>query len=93
MASFGRYQTVRELHRGAYTTVYSAQEEAGSPGQEFCVKVFQPSALLLDKSRAKAETDLFLNRARVQQKVAVRGNCSGRVLRDKQVRPFTSTAH
>jgi formylglycine-generating enzyme required for sulfatase activity len=36
----------------------------------FCVKVFQPSALLLDKPRAKTEIELFLNSARVQQKVA-----------------------
>jgi sulfatase modifying factor 1 len=72
MATFGRYQTLRELHRGAYTIVYSGQEAAGS-GEKFCIKVFQPSALLLDRQQAKAEIGSFLTSARVQQKVADAG--------------------
>ncbi|HUT30763.1 MAG TPA: SUMF1/EgtB/PvdO family nonheme iron enzyme [Sedimentisphaerales bacterium] len=72
MASFGRYQTLRELHRGAYTIVYSGQDAAGS-GEKFCIKVFQPSALLLDRDQAEAEIRSFLASAQVQQKVADAG--------------------
>lgn len=72
MASFGRYQTVRELYRGAYTAVYSGQEAEGTEAK-FCIKVFQPSALLLERHQAQTEINLFLDSAGVQQKVAAAG--------------------
>ncbi|HUW19629.1 MAG TPA: SUMF1/EgtB/PvdO family nonheme iron enzyme [Sedimentisphaerales bacterium] len=69
MASFGRYETVRELHRTGFTVVYSGRDAAGQ-AEEFAIKAFQPSLLLLAEERVKAESELFLSSARAQQKVA-----------------------
>ncbi|MHC4528828.1 MAG: hypothetical protein ACYS29_13215, partial [Planctomycetota bacterium] len=72
MAAFGRYQTVRELHRTGYTTVYSACDQA-SDEETFAVKLYQPSALLQEREQAKTEIAMFLNSARIQQEVAAGG--------------------
>jgi len=72
MTSFGRYETVRELHRGGFTVLYSGQTEADSEAK-FAIKVFQPSTYLLETEQAKIESALFLNSAHVQQKTAAGG--------------------
>jgi len=72
MASFGRFEIVRELHRTGFTVVYSGRE-AASPEQKFALKIFQPSSLILGEDKAKTESSRFLNSARVQQKVAAGG--------------------
>jgi formylglycine-generating enzyme required for sulfatase activity len=72
MPSFGRYKTVRELYRIGFVVLYSGRAE-DSPEEKFAIKAFQPSALLLEKERAKAESDLFLSSASVQQKVSASG--------------------
>ncbi|MCJ7728952.1 MAG: hypothetical protein MUO27_03615, partial [Sedimentisphaerales bacterium] len=72
MPSFGRYKTVRELYRIGFVVLYSGRAE-DSPEEKFAIKAFQPSALLLEKERAKAESDLFLNSAAVQQRVSASG--------------------
>ena len=72
MASFGRYETVRELYRTGYTVVYSGRV-AADPAEKFVIKVFQPSALLLEGEQVKTELDLFLNSASIQQKAAESG--------------------
>ncbi len=72
MASFGRYQTVRELHRGGFTVLYSGRT-AENPEAKYVIKVFQPSTFLLETEQVKVESDLFLNSAQVQQKTAVSG--------------------
>lgn len=72
MPSFGRYKTVRELYRIGFVVLYSGRAE-DNPEEKFAIKAFQPSALLLEKERAKAESDLFLSSASVQQKVSAGG--------------------
>ena len=72
MASFGRFETIRELHRTGFTVVYSGQE-AASPEEKFALKIFQPSSLILEEDKVKTESDRFLNSACVQQKVAASG--------------------
>ncbi len=72
MASFGRYQTVREIHRSGFTVLYSGRT-AASPEAKYAIKVFQPSSLLLETEQVKNQSDLFLNSARVQQKTSVSG--------------------
>ncbi|MDT8303296.1 MAG: SUMF1/EgtB/PvdO family nonheme iron enzyme, partial [Sedimentisphaerales bacterium] len=69
MASFGRYETVRELHRSGFTVLYSGRAKADSE-ENFAIKVFQPSAFLLETEKVQTESDLFLNSAQVQQKTA-----------------------
>ncbi|MHC4655035.1 MAG: hypothetical protein ACYTDW_10245, partial [Planctomycetota bacterium] len=72
MATFGRFETVREIHRTGYTTVYSARAPE-STAEQFVIKVFQPPALLLEEGQAKTEIDLFIKSTGLQQKVVARG--------------------
>jgi formylglycine-generating enzyme required for sulfatase activity len=72
MATFGRFETVHEIHRTGYTTVYSGRSPE-STEDKFAVKVFQPPALLLDGVQAKTEIGLFLKSTVLQQKVAAGG--------------------
>ena len=72
MTSFGRYETVLELHRSGFTVLYSGRIAAG-PEAKFAIKVFQPSILLLETEQAETESDLFLNSANVQQKTTASG--------------------
>ena len=72
MASFGRYQTVREIHRSGFTVLYSGRTATSSEAK-YAIKVFQPFTLLLETEQAKIETDLFLNSAQIQQKTSVIG--------------------
>ena len=69
MASFGRYETVRELHRSGFTILYSGRTKAESEAK-FVLKVFQPSSFLLETRQVQTESSLFLNSAQVQQKTA-----------------------
>ena len=72
MTSFGRYETVRELHHSGFTVLYSGRA-AADPAEKFAIKVFQPSTLLLEAEQVKTESELFLNSAHVQQKTAASG--------------------
>ncbi len=72
MTSIGRYETVRELHHSGFTVLYSGRTKADSDAK-FAIKVFQPPANLLEAEKVKAESDLFLNSAHVQQKTAASG--------------------
>ncbi len=72
MTRFGRYETVRELHHSGFTVLYSGRAKADSQAK-FAIKVFQPSTFLLETEQVQAESDLFLNSARVQQKTAAGG--------------------
>ncbi|NIP27284.1 MAG: SUMF1/EgtB/PvdO family nonheme iron enzyme [Phycisphaerae bacterium] len=72
MATFGRFETVREIHRTGYTTVYTGRAP-DSDVEKFAIKVFQPSALLLETGQAKTEIDLFLKSIEPQQKAAAGG--------------------
>ncbi len=72
MARFGRHETVRELHRSGFTTVYTGRQ-AGGGEEKFAIKVFLPSALLLGGEQEETASQQFLNAARLQQKVAATG--------------------
>lgn len=72
MTSFGRYETVRELHHSGFTVLYSGRA-AADPAEKFAIKVFQPSTFLLETEQVKTESELFLNSAHVQQKTAASG--------------------
>jgi len=72
MTSFGRYETVRELHHSGFTVVYSGRA-AADPAEKFVIKVFQPSTFLLEAEQVKTESELFLSSAHVQQKAAASG--------------------
>ena len=68
MASFGRFESVRELHRTGFTVVYSGRD-AASPEEKFALKVFQPSSMILGEDQVKTESRRFLDSAGIQQKV------------------------
>ena len=72
MATFGRFEAVREIHRTGYTTVYTGRA-SDSTVEKFAIKVFQPPALLLEGGQAKTEIDLFLKSTEAQQKAAAGG--------------------
>ena len=72
MTSFGRFETVSEIHRMGHIVVYGGRASEGT-AEEFTIKVFQPPALLLEEERVETEIRLFLNSAAVQQKVAAHG--------------------
>jgi len=72
MTSFGRYETVRELHHSGFTVLYSGRA-ADDPAEKFAIKVFQPSTFLLEAEQVKTESELFLSSAQVQQKTAAGG--------------------
>jgi len=72
MTSFGRFETVQELHHSGFTVLYSGRT-AADPAEKFAIKVFQPSTLLLEAEQVKTESELFLNSAHVQQKTAASG--------------------
>jgi len=72
MTSFGRYETVRELHHSGFTVLYSGRAKADSKAK-FAIKVFQPSTFLLETEQVQTESDLFLNSAHIQQKAAAGG--------------------
>ncbi|MBC8471628.1 MAG: SUMF1/EgtB/PvdO family nonheme iron enzyme [Planctomycetes bacterium] len=72
MTSFGRYESVRELHRSGFTILYSGRTKADSKAK-FAIKVFQPSTFLLETEQVQTESALFLSSAHVQQKTANSG--------------------
>jgi hypothetical protein len=69
MVRFGRFETVRELHRTGLFTLYSGRE-AGASEEKFAIKVFKPSSSVLDKDKIEAESLRHLNSARIQQKAS-----------------------
>ena len=72
MSSFGRFESVHELHRTGVAVIYSGRQATG-PEEKFALKVFQPSASILGEDLLKSETDLFLKGAQIQQKVSAGG--------------------
>ncbi len=72
MATFGRFETVREIHRMGYVVVYSGRASE-STADKHAIKVFQPPVLLLEEGQAETEIDLFLKSAGVQEGVAAGG--------------------
>ena len=69
MSSFGRFESVRELHRTGFTVVFSGRE-AASNEEKFAIKLFQPSSLMLGEEQVQTESNRFLNSARIQKKLA-----------------------
>jgi len=68
MARFGRFESVRELHRTGLTIVYTGRE-VGHPEEKFALKVLQPSSLFLIEDVVQTESDRFIESARLQQKL------------------------
>ncbi|MFC1635270.1 hypothetical protein ACFL5Z_10555 [Planctomycetota bacterium] len=68
MARFGRFESVRELHRTGLTVVYTGQQ-VGNPEEKYALKVLQPSSLFLAEDTVQAESHKFLDSARIQQKL------------------------
>lgn len=69
MATFGRYEAIYELNRSSSAVLYAGRA-TDSAAEAFAIKVFQPSALLLEIGQAKADPRPFLDSANVQQRVA-----------------------
>lgn len=67
MLNFGRFETVRELHRGSLSTVFVARA-AGESG--FVLKVLCPPEKVLGRAGVEAAVEQFLNRAQTQSKIA-----------------------
>ena len=72
MATFGKFDTVTELHASDRGAVYSARPSGGGREIKYAVKVFNPRSLELDEQFW--ETQAFQERARVQQRVADAGH-------------------
>lgn len=80
MPEFGRYETVQEIARSAFGSVYSARLPGGGP--RFAVKVFRPPVDLLHASaggeqssdEARRQINRFLLCASMQQQAAAEGH-------------------
>jgi formylglycine-generating enzyme required for sulfatase activity len=72
MATFGRFEAVREIYRMGYTAVYTGRSPE-STEEKYAIKILQPPALLLEAEQVKTQIDLFLKSADLQQKVAAAG--------------------
>lgn len=72
MASYGGYETVRELYRSGLASSFSARK-AGETAERYAVKLYQPFLADAMAERLAEEIDCFLDGARVQQKVASSG--------------------
>ncbi|MCK5272075.1 MAG: hypothetical protein KAJ52_05840, partial [Sedimentisphaerales bacterium] len=69
MASYGNYETVRELSRSGFAAVYTACAIKGDKSEKYAVKVFQSGDVVFDQERLTSETELLLESARGQQKL------------------------
>jgi len=72
MASYGGYETVRELYRSGLASSFSARKAGDTTGR-YAVKLYQPFLADAMAERLAQEIDSFLDGARVQQKVASSG--------------------
>jgi len=72
MASYGGYETVRELYRSGLASSFSARK-AGETEERYAVKLYQPFLADAMAERLAAEIDCFLDGARAQQKVSSSG--------------------
>ena len=67
MATFGKFEVVTELHTGERGTVFSARPAGGGREVKYAVKSFNSHAL--DSDEQFWETQSFVERAKVQQRV------------------------
>jgi hypothetical protein len=70
MATFGNFETVRELDRSGLATVFAARHAGAEAEPAFVVKEFRPLAGMLDEEQTELQTRLFIEGARTQQEVA-----------------------
>lgn len=70
MPTFGGYETVSELHRGALGAVWSARRAGAGGEPAFAIRTCQPDGAILGEARAAAALEAFLARANAQQKAA-----------------------
>jgi len=71
MATLGHYSIQVLLHKKGLNSVYSGRS-AAKPGKEFAIKVFQPPSFF-EGEETKNQAEVFLDSAKVQQKVAAAG--------------------
>ena len=72
MPTYGRYETVKELSRGAHTLAWSARS-AGGGKVRFAVREFRPFSALGADEQLQRQIDRFLDGVRVQKQVAGAG--------------------
>ena len=72
MPTYGRYETVKELSRGAHTVAWSARP-AGGGKVRYAVREFRPFAALGAEEQLQRQIDRFLDGVRVQKQVVDAG--------------------
>ncbi len=70
MPTYGGFETVTELHRGALGAVWSARRAGTTQDPAFAVRTCRPDGAILGEARAAAALEAFLARANAQQKAA-----------------------
>ena len=75
MATFGGYETDRELHRSGLATMWAARPAGAQPDElaQHVVKVFRP-LVAIEADETAAKVALFLDAVRVQREVAGSGS-------------------
>lgn len=72
MPVFGRYEGIRELHSGV-VSVWAARQAGTQDEPRFAVKTCRPPVFIIGAAEAARATELFLDQARAQQKIAQQG--------------------
>ncbi len=74
MATFGTYETVREIHRSGLASLWSARRagEGGEPA--FAVKACEPDPDIAGPEAARQSVAAFLNQVKVQKEAAAAGS-------------------
>jgi sulfatase modifying factor 1 len=74
MPVFGQYETVREVYHSAVTSLWTARAANSSAEPAFVIKLLTPPEGLWRSEEVGPAITAFLDRARLQQKVAGQGN-------------------
>ncbi len=75
MATFGKYETVAELHRGGLGSLWSARqagEDIAAPAR-FAVRTCQPDADIIGSDHAELAVRRFLEASETQRKLSGAG--------------------
>ncbi len=76
MATFGTYETVREIHRSGLASLWSARRAGAGEGGEpaFAVKACEPDPDIAGPEAARQSIAAFLNQVKVQKEAAAAGS-------------------
>ena len=72
MATFGGFETVREIHRMGNIALYSGRSREDDKA-DFAIKVFHPPHALLEEEWVRTDNRNFLKSAELQKRVADSG--------------------